>query len=165
MAKAISTKQSTANINTLLNSLRRTPVNFAAWGAARSEDQCREPLGEGERSLVEDLAHLIHCEADTSYAITMALMIDQPLIHDLHPERDWGRLLKVDALPFDDLLAYFRVRRAILLRVLESLTDDQWERSIREHGKKRQQTVYRLVRSLALHELDHLTDLEAKLNS
>jgi hypothetical protein len=128
-----------------------------------SSERLSQPLGSGERSFTEDLAHLIHSEARFSEAIYLALLADEPTFPDIHSERQWGRLLRFDLLPFSDLLAYFKLRRHVLLRVLASLTEEQWARTIREEGKKRQESVYWRARSLAMHELEHLSDLQSKL--
>ena len=64
-----------------------------------------------------------------------------------------------------DLLVYFRVRREVLLRILRSLSAVQWARAIRETGKKRKESVYWRARAMALHELEHLADLEATLTT
>ncbi|HET6823142.1 MAG TPA: DinB family protein, partial [Anaerolineales bacterium] len=127
-----------------------------------SDEQLCQPLGAGERSFTEDLAHLIHSEARTSEAIYLALLLEEPLIPDVHSERQWGKLLRYDLLSCSDLLIYFKLRRLVLLRVLASLTEEQWARPIREEGKKRKESVYWRARSLAMHELDHLNDLQNK---
>ncbi len=38
----------------------------------------------------------------------------QPLILDIHPERQWGNLLHYEQFEFADLLAYFNFRRKVL---------------------------------------------------
>ena len=86
------------------------------------------------------------------------------MLTDIHAERDLGRLLRFDLLAFAELLAYFRLRRTILLRVLATLTEESWSRCIREAGKQRKESVYWRARGIALHELEHLQDLEIKLN-
>ena len=129
-----------------------------------SAEQLREPLGSGERSFTEDLAHLLNCEARSSEAIYLALLEDEPLFIDIHPERQWGKLLRYDLLAFSELLAYFKLRRIVLLHVLDSLTEEQWWRSIREARKKRKESVYWRARSIAMHELEHLLDLERKIS-
>ena len=83
---------------------------------------------------------------------------------DVHPERQVGKLLRYDLLAFADLLAYFKLRRTVLLRVLKSLTAAQWSRSIREARKQRQESVYWQARGQALHEFEHLSDLRHKLD-
>jgi hypothetical protein len=60
-------------------------------------------------------------------------------------------------------LGYFIFRRTVLLRVLSSLKIKQWSRAISEKEKKRKESVYWRARSIALHELEHLIDIENKL--
>ena len=163
MKKSVSPNLTKANIAKVMELLADTAPKLESLCKSFTSEQLGQPLGAGERSFTEDLAHLIHSEARTSEAVYLALLLDQPLLPDIHAERQWGKLLRYDLLSFSDLLAYFKIRRAVLLRVLRSLTDEQWERSIREDGKKRQETVYWRARALAMHELDHLTDLQKKL--
>jgi hypothetical protein len=163
MKKSVSTDLTNANIAKVKELLADTPRELERMSEPLSEDQLRQPLGAGERSFTEDLAHLIHTEARSSEAIYLALLLDEPLMPDIHPERQWGSLLRFDLMPFSELFAYFKVRRSVLVRVLASLTDEQWARSIRESGKKRQESVYWRARTIAMHELDHLTDLQSKL--
>jgi len=163
MKKVISTEQTNANIAKVQELLADLPVQLESLSKALSAEQLLQPLGAGERTFTEDLAHLIHSEARTSEAIYLALLLDEPLVPDIHSERQWGKLLRFDLLPFHELLDYFKLRRVVLLRVLHSLNEEQWTRSIREQGKKRKESVYWRARSLAMHELDHLTDLQTKL--
>ncbi len=167
MKKAISTEQTDANVREVLRLLRETPEKLAALSKGLSERQLHTPLGSGpgskERSFTEAMAHLINTEAITSDAIYLALMLNEPLIANIHAERDLGALLRFDVLPFAELLAYFRLRRAVLLRVLESLTEKEWSRTIREEKKHRKESVYWRARGQALHEFEHIQDLEHKV--
>ena len=165
MKKAVSTEQTNTNIAKITDLLADTPETLESLSKGLSSDQLRQPLGSGERSFTEDLAHLIHCESRSSEAIYIALIADEPIFLDIHPERQWGKLLRYDLLAFSDLLAYFKLRRAVLLRVLASLTEEQWGRSIREEGKKRKESVYWRARTIAMHEIDHLGDLERKVGN
>jgi hypothetical protein len=124
------------------------------------DEALRRPFGPGRRSFAEVLAHLINTESRTNEAIVLALAIDRPLAPKIHAERDYGRLMRHDLLPFAESLAYFQFRRTALLRLLQSLTDSQWARAIREDGKQRQESVYRLARGLALHEMEHLAEIK-----
>ena len=163
MKKVISTDLTRANIEKVMELLRDTPAQLEGLSKAMREEDLHQPLGAGERSFTEDLAHLLHTEARSSEAIYLALLLDEPLIADVHPERQWGKLLRYDLLACSDLLSYFKLRRAVLLRVLASLTEEQWSRAIREEGKKRKESVYWRARTIAMHELDHLTDLQSKV--
>ncbi|HJS17750.1 MAG TPA: DinB family protein [Anaerolineales bacterium] len=165
MKKQISTDQTDANIQQVIQLLRETPDKLKILSSGLSDQQLHDPLGPGERSFTETLAHLLHCEAITSQAIYLALLLNEPLLADIHPERDLGKLIRLDLLPFEELLAYFKLRRTVLLRVLETLTKEKWSRAVREAKKQRKESVYWRARGQALHELEHLLDLENKLVS
>ena len=164
MKKVISTDPTGANIVKVTELLGDIPVQLESLSSQLDGETLREPLGPGERSFTEVLAHLINSEARSSEAIYLALLAEEPLFPDIHSERQWGKLLRYDLLAFSDLLVYFKIRRTVLLRVLAALTEAGWARVIREEGKKRQESVYWRARSLAMHELEHLTDLQTKLS-
>jgi len=42
------------------------------------------------------------------------------------------------------------------------LKEAEWSRTIREEGKKRKESVYWRARTIVMHELDHVGDLEKK---
>jgi len=164
MKKQISTEQTDTNIQGVLRLLSETPSQLEKLSKGLSEEQLHRPLGPGERSFTEVLAHLLNCEAIMAESINLALLTDEPLLAGIHPERDLGKLLRLDLLPFRELLAYFKVRRTVLLRILEALTEEKWSRCIRETGKQRKESVFWRARGQALHELEHLLELESKLN-
>ena len=163
MKKQIPTEQNESNIEEVLRLLRETPAKLESLSTELSEEQLQTAIGPGERTPTEILAHLINCEALTSESIYLALLRNEPLLAGLHAERDLGKLLRLDELPFLDLLAYFKLRRKVLLRILGSLTEKQWSRVVREAGKQRRESVYWRARGQALHELEHLMELENKL--
>lgn len=109
------------------------------------------------------LAHILHCEAITAEAIYLALLLDEPRLPDIHPARNLGKLLRLDMLSFEELLSYFKIRRTILLPVLEPLTNEKWSRVTQESKKARKESIYGRARGQALHELEHVVDLETKL--
>jgi hypothetical protein len=160
----ISTKPTSANISKIMALLTDMPVKFAGFSEGLSDEQLSRPLGSGERSFIEELAHLLNCEARSAEAIYLALLANEPIFVNIHPERQLGKLLRYDQFSVSELLAYFTFRRTVLLRVLASLTEKQWSRTIREEGKKRQESVYWQIRSLALHEFEHVSDIERKLS-
>ncbi len=165
MKKTLSTEMTSANITQVLALLASTPEKLEKASQLFTVAQLSQPIRAGERSPTEILAHLLHCEARTAEAIYAALLLKEPLILAIHPERQFGKLVRYDLLPFADLLAYFKFRRTVLLRVLASLTESQWGRTIHEEGKKRQESVYWQARGQALHELEHLAELENQSES
>lgn len=163
MKKQISTEQTEDNIKEILQLLAETPTQMKRLSKGLSDKTLHKPLGDGERSFVEGLAHLTNCEARSSEAIQLALLAKEPFLVRIHPERDLGNLLRYDLMPFNELLSNFIFRRTVLLKVLHSLKERQWSRVVREEGKKRKESVYWQARGLALHELEHVQDLENKV--
>ena len=151
MKISISTDQTESNIREVMQLLREMPTKLEALTKDLSAEQRQAPLGKGERTPTEILAHILHCEALTSQAIYLALLKDEPLLPDIHAERELGNLLRLQMLSFDELLTYYKVRRSILMRVLESLTEKKWSRVIREEKKARKESVYGQARGQALH--------------
>ena len=163
MKRSISSDQTESNIREVMQLLREMPSKLEALTKDLSAEQRQMSLEHGERTPTEILAHILHCEELTSQAIYLAVLKDEPLLPDIHAERELGKLLRLDMLSFDELLTYYKVRRSILMRVLESLTEKKWSRVVREEKKARKESVYWQARGQALHELEHLLDLESKL--
>lgn len=159
----LSTELTSKNITTVMDLLAQAPARLDELGKSVPAEKFHQPLGKGERSPSEVLAHMLNTEARSSEIIYQALLLDEPFFADIHPERDWGKLLQLDQLDFPELLAYFKTRRKILLRVLSNLKEKDWARVVREEGKQRKESVYWRARTIVLHELDHLGDLEKKL--
>lgn len=159
----ISTELTSENITTVMDLLTQSPVRLEALSKSVPAEKFRQPLGKGERSPSEVLAHMLNTEARSTEMIYQALLLDEPFFADIHPERDWGKLLRLDLLEFPELFAYFKTRRKVLLHVLSSLKEKDWARVVREEGKQRKESVYWRARTIVLHELDHLGDLEKKL--
>jgi hypothetical protein len=164
MTKRISTDPTPANIAFILETLA-VPNRLAVATQGISDDPLNQPFAEGERSAVEIVAHLINSEARTSEAIYLALLTEEPFVMDIHSEREWGKLLRYHLFSFSELLAYFTLRRRVLLRVLHSLKAEQWHRVVRDENKQRKESVYWKARTLTLHESEHLAEIERGMES
>lgn len=163
LQKRLTTKPSDEGIALVLDVLAATPARLKELSAGMSDAQLNQPLGEGERSFKRDLTHLIYCAERGSDPIFQALILKLPFMPRIHAERDWGALMAYEAFEIAELMAYFSFRRAALLRILKSLTHDQWDRSVQREGVKRSESVYYSARGLCVHEYGHLEDLTGKL--
>jgi hypothetical protein len=161
--KSVSTELTRTNIAEIQDLLAEAPKKLERFSEGLSVEQFAKALGRGERSFTENLAHMLHCEARSSEATYLALLANEPTLAGIHSERDFGNLVRYDLQAFSDLLAYFKFRRNVLLRVLSSLTDKQWSRGIREAGKQRKESVYWQARGIAMHEVEHVSEMERKL--
>jgi hypothetical protein len=163
LKKQITTEHTEENIREVLRLLSETPAQLEGLSRGLSDKELHKPLGKGERYFIEAMAHLLNFEARCSDVITLALLAKEPMLTPIHPQRNLGKLLRFDQYPLDELLKYFEFRRRVLLKVLNSLKANQWTRVIREEGKQRKESVYWQARGLALHELEHVQELERKL--
>ena len=163
MAKRLSTAASAENIASALELLAHMPDQLAGLAQRLPQKQLEQPIAAGERSPRLVLVHLLNCEARASDAIYAALLLRDPLVPRIHPERNWGKLMRYEQFGYADLLDYFRFRRQVLLGVLRALSAEQWARSIRQAGKQRRETVYLLARGAAMHETEHIQDIMRKL--
>lgn len=165
MKKSISTEMSPENIARVMEILTTTPQKLAALSQDFTPQTQSQPLKPGERSFIELVAHILNCDDRTTEVIYEALLLKEPLVANIHVERDWGKLLRYEQFDAAELLAYFRVRRITLVRVLNELTNAQWQRVIREEGKARKESVYWRARGQALHEAEHLTQIETRFGT
>jgi len=163
MKDLISTEQTNENIARVLEILADSPNRLDMLYTSTPAADLQKPLGKGERTPTELLTHLINGEARSSEMIYQALLVKEPSFAAFHPDRNWGKLVRFDLLEFSELLAYYKTRRKILLGVLSKINEKAWSRSVREEGKQRKESVYWRARTICMHELDHLGDLEKKL--
>ena len=163
MKKPISTDPTPENIRQILQLLTEVPIRLEKLSQGMDETALHQPMAPDKRSFHRTLAHLIHCESRTFEAITQALLANEPTFPAIHPEREFGNLFPFVDQPFPDLLAYFKIRRAVLLAVLTGLSEKQWARAIQPSAKQRKETVYWQARGQALHEWEHVEDLAKKL--
>ncbi|MBL8102635.1 MAG: hypothetical protein JNM02_08910 [Anaerolineales bacterium] len=108
MKKSVSTDLTLANIATVMEVLAESSGRLDVLRKAVPAEKIHQPLGKGERTPIEVLAHMLNVEARSSEMIYQALLVDEPFFADIHPERDWGKLLRFDLLEFSELLRISR---------------------------------------------------------
>lgn len=160
----ITTKPSSENKSSLLDLLRDAPARLETLAGGQEKSALIEPLDKGQRSFREIQAHLLNLESRLMEDVYQILLLNESDLPRIHQERDWGKLVRYQKLGLDDLLVYFNLRRLILLVVLEHLSNIEWLRTGREAGKKRQESIYWKIRTLVLHEDEHLRELKERIS-
>ncbi len=159
MKPKISTKVTGTNIESVLNLLKASPDAITELCGGITEVEGKRPFSPNEWSLIDHVAHLLHCEQISTQAIYQALLQSNSAIVDIHPERQFGKLVQFNQLSLLELTQLFVIKRKLLIQVLNNLTIEKWQHQIIKSNKK-PQSVYLLSRSLALHEADHILFLQ-----
>lgn len=154
--KSVPTIQSVSGIKSIYSILKNTHNDLLKLQKYIPVKDLDMPLIPGKRSFRQNVIHLLNSENLNSMIIIQALTIDKPELLPIHSERDIGALSLFEEFDIKELLTYFKLRRRMLMSLLNSLTNEQWARKIIEKNKSRQESIYWRARSLALHEYEHI---------
>lgn len=111
-------------------------------------------------SVNEILAHLRSCADVWGASIEAMLAQDKPTLPYRHP-RQWIKKTNYPNLLFHESFQAFRLQRKKLLKVLKSLSFEDWSRAAMI--KHREHTVFSQTRRMALHEDVHCQQIEELL--
>lgn len=139
-----------AVLERFLEEVRRTVAGL-------SEAQLRAPEAPGKWSIVEVLQHLVDAELVWAVRLRMALGGDAPRLTSYDQDAWATRLRYQDASP-DEALALLEALRTANLRLLRSLTPPEWRR-VAVHEERGEESVERMVRHYAGHDLVHRRQL------
>lgn len=162
--KKIPTVYSEAAAGAALGILVSTPAALMEISSRISVEDFAQPIMPGKRSFKETLMHFLNIEALNYVTIYPAFLIDKPEVHDIHAERDLGRLRLYEDFTKTELLKAFELERKKTLNFLRALKQTDWQRQIIESGKARQESIYWRIRALALHDYAHLLILRYQMN-
>ena len=160
MPKKITEDQIESYMQTLID----TPGRLAALTEGMTEEQLSAAPAPGEWSLAEILAHLRGCADVWGYSIYAMFILDNPELADIHA-RTWAQKMGYAKLTFAENFTAFQVGRENLARILAGLSFEQWGRTSRFSGKVNTHTIFSQTMRMALHERDHLQQIETMLSS
>jgi len=106
--------------------------------------------------------HLADAEATAFVRLRRLLAEDQPVIHG-YDEAEFARRLHYDR-PIEPSLAVLAAVRASSLQMLESLTDEEWERA-GTHSESGRYSVDDWLRIYAGHAHDHADQIRKAIGS
>jgi hypothetical protein len=156
-------KVNQAEIDLYLKTLAETPQKFLTWAESKNETDLRS-AASGEWSFVEIVAHVRGCSEVWTYSIFAMLTVDDPVLAYIHP-RAWTKMQGYETLSFAENYQAFKVGRDNLLRILNGLTFDGWNRAARFADKANVYTVFGETLRMARHEMDHCNQLETTTSS
>jgi hypothetical protein len=160
---SISTKINIENISRLIETLNQTPELLQQFSIKLSIDNYQQALAVDKRSFHQDIIHLIHCDHSSTWKIYQAMLVKNPLLINIHPEKDWSKVLFLNKLSVEELIALFLLKRKLLMELLNSIDEKSWSNQFTIKGNSTPNTVYKEVRSLAIHEDNHLKILNSRI--
>jgi uncharacterized damage-inducible protein DinB len=138
-----------------LDVLRATLERLPAAVASARRDQDEAPRA-GEWSLRQVLAHL--ADAELVYGVRVRLLVgtDNPNLAGYDQERWADRFTELETI--ESALERWRVQREANLRLFDSLSDAEWERTGQHRERGVESVEDQLVR-IADHDVGHLRQL------
>lgn len=148
-------------IEQILTILAATPPRITDLSTRLLPAQLLAPLGPGEWSARDVLAHLRACADMWGKYIVEILREDMPTIKAVNPTT-WIKQTDYLTQEFQPSLQAFATQRAGLLAELKSLSPDAWSRKamVTGSGKPRERSVYTYAQWLANHERSHIKQIE-----
>jgi hypothetical protein len=150
-----------AEIEKYLALLDEFPRTVAARTVGLSEAQLRWSPDKKDWSIVEVLAHLRACAEIWSFTMYAMLTENKP-VFPLLDECRWAKAARYATFEFQPAFQSFCLQRQELLVVLKTLDLENWARSANIEG--RNHTVFSQARRMALHETEHLNQIQALLD-
>lgn len=151
-----------AEIEKYLVMLEALPETITAKTEGLSETHLRWSHGKKDWSIVDVLAHLRSCAEIWSFSMYAMLTENNPTL-PLLDERRWAKAARYATFEFEHSFQLFCAQRRELLAVLKALEFESWARSA--NIESRNHTVFSQARRMALHENEHLDQIQALLDS
>jgi uncharacterized damage-inducible protein DinB len=153
-------KATAAEIEKYLSIISETPKHIAQ--AVENMDEARLQFNVDSKawSIHDILAHLRSCADLWTHSIYAMLAANEPVFSDVD-ERKWARVTKYAELSFHKSFKAYSLQRENLVRVLNALPFESWERSAIIFERKH--TVFSQTRRMAKHEQEHLAQIESLL--
>lgn len=155
-------KATSAEIEKFIQTLSETPRQIAQATKELEEEHLQFKSDKKSWSANDILAHLRSCADLWTHSIYAMLAENEPVFSDIN-ERKWANVTHYAELPFQESFQAFSLQRANLLRVLQALPFEAWERSAIIFERKH--TVFTQVRRMAKHEKEHGEQMASLLQS
>lgn len=126
--------------------------------AGLTPEEVGRPEAPDKWSLRQLIAHLADAEIVTGYRYRMILAQDNPVITGYDADL-WAERLRYADSDVGEDLKRFEVLRQANLRLLRALSGAEWER-IGQHETRGSESVARLFRLVAAHDLVHMRQAE-----
>ncbi len=153
-------KATAAEVEKYLKTLEEIPRQIETLTGKFNDVRLQSKPDPKSWSVNDILAHLRSCADVWTHSIYAMLAENEPEFSDIN-ERKWTKVTRYAELPFSESFQAHVLQRRNLLRVLDALPFESWERSALIFGRKH--TVFTQIRRMAKHELEHVAQIESLL--
>ncbi len=143
-----------------LETLEAIPRALARITKGVAESLLHSGSGKNSWSVNDILAHLRACADVWTHSIYAMLAEREPTLPDIN-ERKWAKVTGYAEVSFAESFQAYLLQRENLLRVLNGLPFEAWEKSALIFGRKH--TIFSQVRRMAKHETEHVEQIESLL--
>jgi len=141
-----------------LDVLERTPSLLRSAVASLSAAQVRRPEQEGKWSVLHVVRHL--ADSELVSAVRWRMVVAQNRASLVAYDQDvWAERLRYSHADAEEALDEFTAVRRSNLRLLRSLSNEDWAR-VGVHVERGEQTLADMVRLSAGHDLVHLNQID-----
>jgi hypothetical protein len=146
--------------------LKTTPGRIASASRGLSDNDLNWKPAADSWSANEILAHLRACADVWGGSIVKILNEDHPTFRYVSP-RTWIRKTNYIDLDFKPSFLAFRKQRDDLLKVLRSISQEDWLRraNVKAAAKLREETVLSYAQRLGAHEAGHCDQMDRVLHA
>ena len=138
--------------------LQETPARLAELVRSQAAEVLRQKPAPGKWSAAEILAHLADAEMVVGFRVR--LILGEPGVTiQAFDQDEWAKFSHYDQMAAAESLERFTVNRRENVRLLRSLTAEQWQRH-GMHSERGPETVEKMVKMWAGHDLNHRAQVE-----
>jgi hypothetical protein len=149
--------------NTSLDEIARTPVNLRAAIKGLSETQFDTPYRPGGWTVRQVVHHVPDSHLNSYVRFKLALTEDEPTIKPYAEDR-WAELADTKSTPIEVSLTMLESLHDRWVRLLRSLTPEQWKRTFRhpDLGPMTLEKTLALYAWHGRHHVAHITGLRGR---
>ncbi|HEX6823329.1 MAG TPA: bacillithiol transferase BstA [Candidatus Sulfotelmatobacter sp.] len=156
---------SEARRSLLIQEIADTPVHLRSATTALSESQLDTPYRPGGWTVRQLVHHVPDSHMNSYVRFKLALTEDEPTIKTYAEER-WAELADTKATPIEVSLTLLESLHDRWVRLLRSLTSEQWKRTFRhpDLGPMNLEKTLALYAWHGRHHVAHITELRKRMS-
>ena len=143
-----------------LKDLQYLPADLEMAVQQLDAQQLNTPYREGGWTVKQVVHHVADSHMNALVRFKLGLTEDNPTIKP-YDEAAWARLDDVDAVPINVSLTLLHAVHIRLVKTIENISDEQWNRTLFHPEHQQQMTLWYLLGNYAWHGKHHVAHITA----